>query len=129
MTSMQEMTNDRNKHRREVEQLVEVVEGFLLGVDKVMQMPASPEKGRKIALLCNGLEMAKDHAKHFGLGKSLKRTSKRVMEAIEERDRAVKIIRQYLLFSDQRSVSCHEVNDCIDAIQSLNPNLGTAAER
>lgn len=51
-----------NKYRAEVAQLVEVIEGFLAGMNRVMQEPRSPEKVAKIAALCQGLQAARDHA-------------------------------------------------------------------
>lgn len=52
-----------DKYRAEVVQLVEVIEGFLAGMDRVMQEPRSPEKVAKIAALCEGLQAAKDLAR------------------------------------------------------------------
>jgi hypothetical protein len=36
----------------------------------------------------------------------------------DERVRCIATIRRYLLFNDQRAVSWHEVQDCIDAIRA-----------
>jgi hypothetical protein len=44
----------------------------LAQLDVVMAEQESRERGKKIAAICNQLEMANDSAWHFGLGKSLK---------------------------------------------------------
>lgn len=55
--------------KKSLRDLVRAVEGFLEGVDLVMKQPSSVERGRKIGTLCSDLELAKDFAERFGLGK------------------------------------------------------------
>jgi hypothetical protein len=54
---------------------------------------------------------------HYDAGVPLIAAAVRAAVA-EEREACVSLIRQYLLFNDQRAVSWHEVMDCIDAIRS-----------
>jgi hypothetical protein len=44
---------------------VEAVREHLEAMDLVMPQPATPERGKAVAALCNSLEMAKDRAR-FG---------------------------------------------------------------
>lgn len=40
----------------------------LLLIDELMKLPSSPEKGKRIAKVCNEMEAANDSARYFGLG-------------------------------------------------------------
>ena len=53
-------------------QLTKAVNRFIRELDIEMSKPSSPERGRRIADLSNGLCFANDSAKHFGLGISFK---------------------------------------------------------
>jgi len=66
------------KHlRRYIEELVFAVEHVCAAIDREMAKPSDVERGRRIALLMNALEMQKDETKHFGLGLPLDKPMKR----------------------------------------------------
>ena len=123
MPTMRDMTAERNKLRRELLQLVETVESFLVLVDAEMQKPSTVNRGSRVANLCNVLEFSKDTAKRYGLGKSLKRHTTRVLQALDERKRAAELVRKYLMFTDQRAFSWHEAHDCMVAILDERPEF------
>lgn len=54
--------------------LVTACETHLRHMEKEMHRPSSPERGGRIARLCNALEFSKDSAKHFGLNLPLTST-------------------------------------------------------
>lgn len=56
--------------RRELVRLVQAVEIFLVELDAAMRIPATYERGRKIADLATVLEISKDAAKRAGLGEA-----------------------------------------------------------
>ena len=43
------------------------VRGHLLALDAEMRQPSTEARGKRIAALCNALEMALDQAEHFGV--------------------------------------------------------------
>lgn len=61
----QECRNTRSHLRS----LVKAVEAYLRWLDAEMKQPSSPQRGKRIAEASNALEMVKDMAKRFGLGK------------------------------------------------------------
>ncbi len=68
------MTPELRAARKQVKELREYlailvtnVEATLTLLDAEMAKPSDVERGRRIAKLINGLEMAKDRAKRFGL--------------------------------------------------------------
>jgi hypothetical protein len=64
------MTEDQKELKRIKGYLTELIgslETFLEGMDRVMVMPPTVERGRMIARYLNALEIAKDRAKYFGL--------------------------------------------------------------
>jgi len=76
------MLNDDQKKIRELKRylslLVRVVEEYVEVMDDAVMVGSSTElRGRQIAALTNKLELAKDEAKHFGLGKPLGRKQRR----------------------------------------------------
>lgn len=60
-------------YKKHLNLLCRYVRASLAQIDVVMMLPSVRERGEKIAEICNALDMANDHAWHFGLGKSLKR--------------------------------------------------------
>ena len=48
--------------------LTKTVRHFLAAFDETMKETTSVDRGRKLATLCNGLSMANDSARYFGLG-------------------------------------------------------------
>ena len=68
MTSEQRTSRELRKHLRD---LVTSTTSFLKHLDIEMRQPSTPERGSHIAKLSNFLEMAKDRARHFGLGEKL----------------------------------------------------------
>lgn len=60
-------------YKKHLDLLSKNVSAALLRIDVIMALPESHLRGKKIAEVCNLLELANDEAWHFGLGKSLKR--------------------------------------------------------
>ena len=56
------------KYRRGLRDLTEAVSAALRMLDAEMKLPTSPERGSRIARICNGLQMSNDCAKRFALG-------------------------------------------------------------
>lgn len=56
--------------------LVAAVSLHLDALDKVMQGPSTPKRGKKVAALCNALEMENDRARYFGLGVNWRKDKK-----------------------------------------------------
>lgn len=74
------MTDEQREIRRlrkELRELCEIAESFLERLDKTMQSEPSHQRGRAIAMLCNGLDTACDSARRFGLGESFAKIAKR----------------------------------------------------
>jgi hypothetical protein len=57
--------------KRYLKLLVGTTKIFLKRIEVVMKGPSTPKRGGQVAKLCNGLEMANDQARHFGLGEKL----------------------------------------------------------
>lgn len=55
--------------RKHLRDLVTVVEKNVAFIEETMTKSESAERGKRLAAACNHLEMAKDLAKRFGLGK------------------------------------------------------------
>lgn len=55
-----------------VKSLVSVIEQAVDGIDRLAKQPSTFDRGKGLAAIANYLEMAKDQAKHFALGKSLR---------------------------------------------------------
>lgn len=66
------MTDER-KYLRE---LTAAVERHLSALDSEMSKPSDQERGRRVAALCNALELANDQALRFGLGVGLPKAAK-----------------------------------------------------
>jgi hypothetical protein len=58
-------TSEYRKHLRD---LTRHVTECLAAIDGEMAKPSSPERGKRIAAICNALNMSNDMAKRFGLG-------------------------------------------------------------
>lgn len=111
--------------RRELVHCVKKIEEFLNALDVIMNSPSTVDRGKKVAALCNQLEMLKDQVKHFTLGLSLKKKSKRLTKVVDERERAAAIVRRHLMFNDQRATLWHEAHDCMTEILKMNPEEPT----
>jgi alpha-amylase/alpha-mannosidase (GH57 family) len=61
--------------KRELRSLIVFTESFLKLMDEEMKQPSTIQRGRRIAMALNRLEMQKDIAKRFGLP-ARKRTKK-----------------------------------------------------
>jgi hypothetical protein len=59
---------DERKYLRE---LTAAVSTHIDALDAEMLRPTANERGKRVAILCNALEMANDQARHFGLGEPL----------------------------------------------------------
>jgi hypothetical protein len=68
------MTDDAKKARdlrRHLRDLTAAVAAHLEEIDREMRGPARHDRGRRIAVLCNRLNLANDMAQRFGLGVGL----------------------------------------------------------
>ena len=85
------MTKDRET-RTQIQSLVEAVETHLELLDKIMQQPATPERGRQVAHLCNVLETEKDRVRFSRFGLDIDyRTGKPTKRAVAKSDSVVSI--------------------------------------
>lgn len=76
---------DLRRRMRLIRDLVETAEAVITALDLEMQKPSDVERGRRVALICNTLELAKDRAKHFGLGLSLDKPAKGLEKKAEKK--------------------------------------------
>lgn len=67
------MDAEARKYRKALKDLTRTVGLFLWQLDAAMEKPSTVERGKRIAQLCNALEMANDSARHFVLGMPLRR--------------------------------------------------------
>lgn len=67
------MDKQAREYKKHLTNLVKAAELYITRLDKVMKHPIGHMRGQGIARLTNDLNMAKDLAKHFGLGISLKK--------------------------------------------------------
>ena len=61
----------------EVERYALLVASFIQRLDILMKQPSTEERGKKIAIMTNTIEMATDHVLHFELGLSFKQIENR----------------------------------------------------
>ena len=59
---------DRNNLKVYLNSLTDAVMVCLREIDKEMQKPSTVDRGKRIATICNALEMVNDQARYFGLG-------------------------------------------------------------
>lgn len=60
------------KLRKHLKDLVGACQQVIVALDAEMAKPSDMERGKRIAKITNFLEMEKDRAHHFGLGKPLR---------------------------------------------------------
>lgn len=60
------------EYKKWLKRLTQAVDKALDAIDEEMKKPSSNERGKRIAQICNFLNLENDAAKHFGLGMSLK---------------------------------------------------------
>lgn len=65
------------KEQKYLRELTACVRAHLAALDAEMEQPSTANRGRRIAALCNSLELANDRARHFGLGIELTRAEPR----------------------------------------------------
>lgn len=63
-------------YRRSLKKLTESVIAFLGQIDVLMKQPSSDERGRKIARLCNSIEMINDGIRYSTLGVDFRKDKK-----------------------------------------------------
>lgn len=61
--------------REHLRKLSASVSAALAHLDREMDRPSTPDRGRRIARICNALDVANDLALHFGLGVSFRKIS------------------------------------------------------
>ncbi len=75
---------ESREYKKSLRALVEATQTFITNLDALMKEPSAVDRGRKIALLSNQLDYAKDIAKHFGLGIPFKDKSLNPKQQITE---------------------------------------------
>lgn len=63
-------------YRRNLKKLTESVVAFLGQLDVLMNQPSTVERGKKIALLCNSMEMVNDGVRYGALGIDFRKDKK-----------------------------------------------------
>lgn len=63
-----QLTREKRKLKSALKALTKTCGEALRAIDHEMSQPSTPERGRRIASICNALEMANDHARYFALG-------------------------------------------------------------
>jgi len=71
------------KQKKGLRKLTDTVQGFLARFDLLMKEPSTVERGKKLALLANQLELANDSARHFTLDLPLKPKAPRESRIVE----------------------------------------------
>jgi hypothetical protein len=66
-TELQQRREIRNL-RKHLKNLSLNVTACLRAIDLEMHAPSTPERGKKIAIICNALDMANDQTRYFALG-------------------------------------------------------------
>ncbi len=61
-------TPTERKLRRKIAEMTTQVRLFLAALDRVMECPSTPERGKQIADLCNQLNMYNDGVRYFWCG-------------------------------------------------------------
>lgn len=83
----------KSRERRHLEELTDGVIGFLNQFDELAKQPSTPERGSRLAKLCNALELLNDQSRYFGLGVDFRRDRKRKRPDASGRfDRAVRFM-------------------------------------
>lgn len=54
--------------KRQLRELTKAVSACLAAIGSEMARPSTPERGKRIAAVCNHLNLQNDMAKRFGLG-------------------------------------------------------------
>jgi hypothetical protein len=81
---LRQARSEARKLRDSLTTLTTTVLNFLGHLDREMKKPSTVERGERIAVLCNAVEMANDSARYFGLGIDYRTDQKpRVAEADE----------------------------------------------
>jgi hypothetical protein len=62
------MDIETRKYRASLVAVTSAVRTFLAALDGEMKNPSTVERGKRIAALCNSLEMVNDNARYFALG-------------------------------------------------------------
>jgi predicted MarR family transcription regulator len=68
--------SERSGFKKNLANLSSAVSNFLSAIDMVMETEESRERGKKIAHLCNKLDVCNDAAMRFGLEYSFKKINK-----------------------------------------------------
>lgn len=70
------------RYRKDLKKLTEGVTEFLARLDHTMKQPSSVERGRKIARLCNALEILNDCMRYGALEINFRTDKKPVREKV-----------------------------------------------
>lgn len=77
------LRSEVRKLRKALEELVATNLSFLTALDIEMKQEATPERGRRIARLCNALDMATDRVRYFRLGVDYRTDDKSKLKPLE----------------------------------------------
>lgn len=67
------LRRERTDLRIQLRDLTFSVTRAIAALDAEMQQPSTVERGKRIAQICNGLQLANDIAKRFGIGRRPRR--------------------------------------------------------
>ena len=71
VTDPKTLLRENRNLEKHLKSLVVMTTKVIRAIDAEMDLPASTERGARIAKIMSALEMAKDSARHFGLGEKL----------------------------------------------------------
>lgn len=74
------MDKEAKNYKKYLKSLTESVIVCLNAFDTEMKKPATIERGKRIAKICNALEMENDKARYFGLGVDYRKDKKPIPE-------------------------------------------------
>lgn len=62
-----DLKRDAKKYRKHLVDLTAAVKYALSALDNIMKGPSTSDRGKRVAAVCNALEMTNDRARYFGL--------------------------------------------------------------
>lgn len=88
---IRKLRRERTALRDQLRDLTCTVSRAIAALDAEMQQPSTVERGKRIAQICNGMQLANDCAKRFGLGKERTSSSGAPCPAGSTKPRAAKV--------------------------------------
>lgn len=69
---LRKLRRERTDLRIHLRDLTHAVSRAISALDAEMALPPGPERGKRVARICNALQLAKDRASRFSLGRIVK---------------------------------------------------------